>query len=254
MLTSEIDVSCVKIAVQTEGQTMRKLIIAASLAFSLWATAAVANDLNDCILHVNNEIYQLALEPCTVAAEQGYASAQNSLGFMYHLGFGVHQNDAEAERWYRVAAEQGYAPAQYSLGGMYLVGFGVEQNDIEAFRWYRAAAEQGNVLGQSSLGRMYHQGFGVKQSYSNAIRWYRAAAKQGDARSQYDLGSMLENGMGVVQNYVLAHMWYNISASHNAYEIAVDNRNRLAALMTPQQIAEAQTRAERCLDSNYTDC
>ena len=61
MLTSEIDVSCVKIAVQTEGQTMRKLIIAASLAFSLWATAAVANDLNDCILHVNNENYQLAL-------------------------------------------------------------------------------------------------------------------------------------------------------------------------------------------------
>ena len=54
---------------------------------------------------------------------------------MYDRGEGVPQNDAEAVRWYRMAAEQGVALAQYSLGVMYANGRGVPQDDIEAARW-----------------------------------------------------------------------------------------------------------------------
>ena len=50
------------------------------------------------------------------AAEQGFAAAQYNLGLMYANGQGVHQDDAQAVRWYRKAAEQGYAKAQYNLG------------------------------------------------------------------------------------------------------------------------------------------
>ena len=47
-------------------------------------------------------------------------------------------------RWYRLAAEQGDADAQYSLGFMYATGDGVPENDAEAVKWYRFSAEQGN--------------------------------------------------------------------------------------------------------------
>jgi uncharacterized protein len=57
----------------------------------------------------------------------------------------VPQNDAEAVRWYRLAADQGNASAQYSLGVMYEAGRGVTQNYVEAYKWWALAAAQGHV-------------------------------------------------------------------------------------------------------------
>ena len=62
------------------------------------------------------------------------------------------EDDAEAVRWYRLAAEQGDASAQYSLGVMYDFGRGVLEDDAEAVRWYRLAAEQGDADAQNRLG------------------------------------------------------------------------------------------------------
>ena len=78
-----------------------------------------------------------------LAAEQGNAAAQFSLGFMYSERRGVLKDEAEAVRWYRLAAEQGDAPAQFNLGNMYSEGEGVPKDAAEAVRWYRLAAEQG---------------------------------------------------------------------------------------------------------------
>jgi hypothetical protein len=120
-------------------------------------------------------------------------------------------------------------------------------------RWYRAAAEQGLANAQYNLGWMYQQGLGVTQNYAAAVRWYRSAAQQGQVEAHYNLGLMYADGQGVVQNYAQAHMWFNIAAANGDRE-AAENRNRVAALMTAKKIAEAQTRASQCLDSNYTDC
>ena len=49
--------------------------------------------------------YATALEELLSLAEQGSASAQYRLGVMYDGGFGVAQDYAEAEKWYRLAAE-----------------------------------------------------------------------------------------------------------------------------------------------------
>ena len=43
----------------------------------------------------------------------------------------------------------------------------------------------------------------------------------------------------MLQDYVLAHMWYNLAAAQDA-GVAAKNRDRVAAKMTPAQIAEAQ--------------
>ena len=59
---------------------------------------------------------QTDVEALKAKAEQGDASAQFRLGFMYNTGEGVPQDDAEAVKWYRLAAEQGDASAQFNLG------------------------------------------------------------------------------------------------------------------------------------------
>ena len=46
---------------------------------------------------------------------------------------------------FRLAADQGDAKAQYSLGVMYDQGEGVPQDYAEAVKWYRLAANRGGM-------------------------------------------------------------------------------------------------------------
>jgi uncharacterized protein len=62
---------------------------------------------------------------------------------MYESGNGVVQDYAEAVRWYRLAAEQGFANAQNNLGVTYETGQGVLQNNILSHMWYNIASENG---------------------------------------------------------------------------------------------------------------
>ena len=78
------------------------------------------------------------------AAEQGVATAQLNLEFMYHQGEGVPRDYAEAAKWYRRAAKQGDPDASLLLSFMYDRGKGVPQDDAEAKKWYRRAVERGH--------------------------------------------------------------------------------------------------------------
>ncbi len=82
---------------------------------------------------------------------------------------------------------------------------------------------------------------GVPQDYAEAAKWFGKAADQGEAKAQFNLGVMYDNGYGVSQDYVQAHMWYNLAEAQGR-TAAARNRGRVAKLMTPAQIAEAQRR------------
>ena len=86
------------------------------------------------------------------------------------------QDYQEAVKWYRLAAAQGYAPAQSSLGLAYDKGQGVPQDYLEAVKWYRLAAAQGNPLAQINLAVMYTNGTGVRQDFVRAHMWFSLAA------------------------------------------------------------------------------
>ena len=174
-------------------------------------------------------------------AEQGVASAQCNLGYMYNHGQGVPQDYKEAARWYRKAAEQGYAEAQYFLVFSYKDGQGVPQDYKEAARWCRKAAEQGYAEAQGTLGLIYKYGQeGVPQDYKEAAMWYRKAAEQGVAMAQYNLGYMYYKGQGVPQDYIRSYAWFNLAASQGDTN-AAEYRNDLGnTFMTPKQIAAAQ--------------
>ena len=52
-------------------------------------------------------------------AEQGDPAAEAGIGFLFHKGLGVAQDDAEAATWFVKAAEQGQAEAQLLLGTLF---------------------------------------------------------------------------------------------------------------------------------------
>ncbi len=148
---------------------------------------------------------------------------------------------ATAIREWRLFAKQGYAKAQNNLGFMYRSGKGVPQGYAEAMNWYRKAARQGYATAQNNLGFIYRNGEGVPKDYAEAVRWYRKAAEQGNAGAQNNLGTMYRNGLGVPQDYVQAHMWLNLAASRNLpSDKAAKNRDQIAKRKTPAQISQAQ--------------
>jgi TPR repeat protein len=184
-------------------------------------------------------------------ADRGDAFAQCLLGFMYHVGEGVPQDDAAAASWYRKAADQGNDIGQVNLGLFYEEGRGgLQKDDREATRLYKLAADQGNVGGQVHLGLFYEEGRGglqkddreatrlyrlaadqenaqgqnnlgvhyrdglggVSKDDREAARLFKLAADQDNANAQVNLGLMYANGWGVQQDYVAAHMWFNAAA------------------------------------------
>ena len=127
------------------------------------------------------------------------------------------------------------------------------QDYAGALRILCPAATQGNADAQNNLGSMYALGRGVVQDDAEAVKWFRLAAAQGHAGAQSNLGLQYGKGQGVVQDYVLAHMWLNVSAS-SGFEHAVNDRDRVAALMTRQQIAESQKLARECRARKFKNC
>ena len=149
-------------------------------------------------------------------------------------------------------AEQGHASAQSNLGYMYAMGKGVPQNDKTAVKWYTKAAKQGSAGAQSNLASMYREGKGVPQNDKTAVKWYTKAAKQGHPRAQHDLGLMYLNGIGVLTSIRRGYMWWNL-ASYNGNKLAGENKDKIAKEMTPADISIAQDMSSRCLESNYME-
>jgi hypothetical protein len=146
---------------------------------------------------------------------------------------------ARAYKEFKPLAEQGNATAQSCLGWMYDKGQGVPQDFAEACKWYRKAAEQGDADGQYFLGVMFKDGRGVSKDDAEAVKWFRKAAEQDYPEAQHCLGLAYVGGFGVLQDFVQAHMWLNLAAARGNVK-AHEMRDELLDLMTPAQIAEAQ--------------
>ena len=112
--------------------------------------------------------FSATFEEIKLAAEQGDAKAQVTLGFLYEKGRGVRQDYHKAREWYEKAAVQGLPEAQMNLGILYNQGRGVRQDYQKAGEWYEKAAAQGADLAQISLGLMYVQGKGVRKNLATA--------------------------------------------------------------------------------------
>ena len=207
--------------------------------------------------------YAVGMRWLRLAADKGLADAQNDIGSLYLRGRGIAQNEAEAVKWFRLAADQGMVAAQNNLADIYALGMGVPQNFAEAFKWYRLAAEQSSSYAENVIGIAYEHGVSVPKDDAEAFRWYRRAANKIYERPgntwihspQYNIGAMYASGRGTAQDYVQALMWFMLAAASGDTKppdelggklvdtpkfTALEQRDRLMALMTSAQIAEAE--------------
>ncbi len=204
-----------------EKYTMKKWFLFITAILMLYSSVARAGDFDDATDAYEKGNYDQAIELFLPLATQGNANAQYNLGLMYDEGKGVTQDYQEAIKWYRLAAEQGHESAQSNL-----------------------------LAAQFFLGSMYYTGDGVTQDYKEALKWYRLAVEQGEAVAQYNLGLMYDEGKTVTQDYARAYMWFNLAAS-KGHKGAEEIREKVAKIMTPAQIAEAQKMARDCEKKNY---
>jgi TPR repeat protein len=112
----------------------------------------------------------------------------------------------------------------------------------QALTLFRESAAQGNASAQNYLGLMYMNGVGVNTDYAQALSWYNKAAAQGNFSGECNLGIMYDRGLGVPRDKVTAYMWY-ILATQSGSPLAPKNAKLLAPQLTPQQLNEAQRRA-----------
>lgn len=138
--------------------------------------------------------------------------------------------------------------AQHNLANIYEYGKGVARDYAEALKWYEAAAEQGLPYSQHALSDMLRQGLGTAVNAPLAAAWCARAADQGLAVSQHNLALMYEFGFGVARDRVRALMWFALAAElHDEADrraAAAEGGARVAAGLTPEQIAEADRLAD----------
>jgi hypothetical protein len=210
--------------------------------------------------------YAMGMRWMRIAAGRGLAEAQNEVGILFQRGWGAERNEAEAVKWFRLAADQGLVLAQNNLADAYLLELGVPQDLHEAFKWYHIAADQSSSYAENVIGIAYERGLNVTQDDAEAFRWYRRAANKiyerpGDTwihSPQYNIAALYASGRGTAQDNVRALMWFNLAIAFGDTKppaavgiklvdtskyTALEQRDRLMALMTGAQIAEAENLA-----------
>ena len=165
------------------------------LILSLALTVAFAEDAGtekDPVIFTVEEIYQAGV---AASDEQDYA---------------------KAAAYYALAAERGFAKAQNNLAWLYEKGLGVEQSYEKSFEYYQKAADQGLAEAQFNLALEYEEGHGVEQDYGKALEYYQLAAAQGHAEALNNIGCFYENARGVEQDYDKALVNFSRFSDANA--------------------------------------
>ena len=117
----------------------------------------------------------------------------------------------------------------------------------------KVLAEQGDAWRQFRLGWMYDNGKGVPENDAEAVKWYRKSADQGFRSAQFSLGRRYWSDDGVPENSISAYMWLSAAESQGII-IAGNYLKKLKSQMTEQQIADGQTLAAKCYESDYKVC
>lgn len=91
----------------------------------------------------------------------------------------------DAFRWIKKSAIQGYGQAQNILGLMYYLSYGIPKKYLQlanekALFWWGHAALKGNKSAQVSIGWMYEKGYGVTSCQTEADHYYEQATSKGD--------------------------------------------------------------------------
>lgn len=157
-------------------------------ADSLTSSISSQNETHDDFWEEKEDDFPPATTAAGSADGPTEPAEQCVLGYNYQYGKeGLPQSYDKAFYWYKKAADQGYALAQNNLGFCYHNGWGCKKDMKKAYACYKSAAEAGVPLAQSNLGTCYEFGWGTSKNMAEALRWYRSAAAQGNPSAQKHL-------------------------------------------------------------------
>ena len=116
--------------------------------------------------------------------------------------------------------------------------------------WHKAA-EMGHPRAQNGLGVLYRDGDAGEPDKKRAAYWFRQSAQNGYAFAMYSLAILVRDGDGVPQNDVEAHMWFDLASTLNFDQKAVIQRDLVARRMKPEQVADAEERAQEWINEFF---
>lgn len=116
-------------------------------------------------------------------ANTGSPKAQVEYGKLLQSGVRIGKNEKEAARYYEMAARQGDARGECSLGICYYHGVGVTQSYKLAAKYLKRAADKQDKEALYYMGMCTKDGTGVERNPKAAITYFKAAAKQGEVAS-----------------------------------------------------------------------
>ena len=178
-------------------------------------------------------------------AVAGDPVARFKMAGFYARGEGVAQDLVEAAKWLTLAAEQGYAPAQNNLAVCYSTGAGVPKDQAKAIEWIRKSAEQGYARAQCYLGLSYAKGEGVPRDQTQALDWFRKSAAQGFPDALNHLGYCHSQGRGVPKDEAEAFACWSIAA--RSHEGAARNLELLEKKISDQNRLRGGVRRDELL-------
>lgn len=151
-----------------------------------------------------------ALQTLKEQADSGNAEATYRLAYIYENGLaGIEKDTTEAIKLYHRSAQQGYAPAQNYLGFCYYRGCGVERNPDEALKWIQLAADNGDAKSYNNLGWLLLEGEGIIHDARKAAYWFERAAEKGVITAQSQLADLYKTGNGVPVDTLKADSLYH---------------------------------------------
>ena len=110
-----------------------------------------------------------ALELYHRAAELGYSTAYNSIGYAYSNGQGVKADKKKAVYYYELAAMAGDADARYNLGNVEVKAGSFDR----ALKHYMIAVECGDSRSLDFIKLLYSNGHATKEVYTKALQLYQ---------------------------------------------------------------------------------
>ena len=192
--------------------------------------------------------YDKALEIYRKTAENGNVISQYNIGMSYNSGQGLKQDTQQASDWITKSAENGYVTAQNTLGNWYLKGHApIKQDTEKAIYWYMRAAEKNNAIAESNLAFVYLKT--EKSDIKKYVYWLQRAAKHGHTTSQWHLGRHYELGdcEGINKDYNQAVYWYQQGAIRDnncAFSLSIMYRDGKGVEKNPQLEKYWKTRSD----------
>jgi TonB family protein len=195
--------------------------------------------------------------------EAGDGAAQLELALAYNRGYGVKQDFVEARKWSQLAAEEGYARAQDLLGKLYFLGQGVKMDRAEARKWFEKSTEQGFAEGQYDLGTSWWQGNGpseqiqINQENTEALKAGLAAfilaARQGHPGAMRNLGALSAATSAATPDQLpRAYQWF-LSAAQAGDQSSLAQLSQIGKKLTKDQITQAAKEASAWFESEHLD-